>query len=640
MTPKPTTTPAPQNPDLSGKLSGFWAEDEWEFRYCPIDDGCSDYQGKIVYFVCTSPTLRVEMKYACWQKLVRQEWKTKTLWAKARDIKLMGQWLNHALPKLVTLTERDLNFLVTSFRTYLVNTGQWKAYVQAKLDGTQQERHYEWSSEINTLRQLYKIIADHYDDRDEYDKLVWDVRKLGFTGNPAKSSYTINFSEITQPWLLDAARYYIKYSLVQFSVGECQGRVSMVRSFSKFLQVSYPTLQPQEMERSVILGYMAHLVEAQLKEVTRLGQLVRLRGFLELCAREGWADVPDKRLIYSDELPRLPKSQPRYIPDDVLAQLNANLDGLSEPIQRMVLILQEVGMRISELCRMPFDCLLQDAQGDFFLRYYQYKMKKEHSVPISREVAAVIQEQQAVVKQQYGQHRFLFPSPNLGHKGEPYKHQNFSRPLNHLAVERNIVDSAGKVWRFQAHGFRHTVGTRMANLGVPQHIIQKYLGHESPQMTSRYIHIHDQTMKAEFAKFKSQLVDVQGQTVALETIAVEMAEGLDPDSLDEQWLKRNVLAQALPNGICGLPVVQKRCPYGANRCLTGSDGRGCPHFKTDSRYLEQHQEHLERTNKIVAWAQENPDSRRAQEILSENLPVQQNLQRIIAGITGGEASGT
>jgi hypothetical protein len=102
----------------------------------------------------------------------------------------------------------------------------------------------------------------------------------------------------------------------------------------------------------------------------------------------------------------------------------------------------------------------------------------------------------------------------------------------------------------------------------------------------------------------------------------------------DQWMKRNILAQALPTGLCGLPVVQKTCPYGANRCLTGPDGKGCPHFKTDTRYLPQHKDHLERTNKIVEWVQENPESRRSQEILRENLPVQENLKRIIDTLEG------
>ena len=41
-------------------------------------------------------------------------------------------------------------------------------------------------------------------------------------------------------------------------------------------------------------------------------------------------------------------------------------------------------------------------------------------------------------------------------------------------------------------------------------------------------------------------------------------------------------------------------------------------FKTDTRYLDKHKEHLERTNNIVEWAQKNPESRNSVEILKEN----------------------
>lgn len=78
-------------------------------------------------------------------------------------------------------------------------------------------------------------------------------------------------------------------------------------------------------------------------------------------------------------------------------------------------------------------------------------------------------------------------------------------------------------------------------------------------------------MDEEFAKFKRKIVNVLGEAVQPEEILAEIAEGTEPSNLDEQWLKRNILAQALPNGICALPVVQKRCPYGANRCLTGAE---------------------------------------------------------------------
>lgn len=81
----------------------------------------------------------------------------------------------------------------------------------------------------------------------------------------------------------------------------------------------------------------------------------------------------------------------------------------------------------------------------------------------------------------------------------------------------------------------------MINNGVPQHIVQRYLG-ETPKMTMRYAQIHDQTLKAELAKFQGKIVDITGQVFDSEKLEVE------PN--DWQWFKRNIQAQALPNGSC------------------------------------------------------------------------------------------
>ena len=39
---------------------------------------------------------------------------------------------------------------------------------------------------------------------------------------------------------------------------------------------------------------------------------------------------------------------------------------LPEDQQRLLLVIEEVGMRGSELCEALFDCLLQDDEGDYF----------------------------------------------------------------------------------------------------------------------------------------------------------------------------------------------------------------------------------------------------------------------------------
>lgn len=312
---------------------------------------------------------------------------------------------------------------------------------------------------------------------------------------------------------------------------------------------------------------------------------------------------------------------PRYIPEEVIRQLNEHLDEFAPPVIRMILVLTECGMRISELVNLGFDCLLQDKAGDWFLKYYQFKMKKEITIPISREIVRVIQEQQRFIRQHFTQEEFnyLFCS-NKGVKRPSFKpfptvmtRKTLPRQLNRVAKKHNICDSSGNLWHFQTHQFRHTVGTRMINNGVPQHIVQRYLGHESPQMTAVYATIHDETMKEEIAKFQGKVVSISGEVVEEKTPEVETG--------DLQWVKRTIQAQALPNGSCALPIISQGCPH-ANACLT------CTHFRTTSEFLAEHQQQLDKTIQIIEKAKANGWQRQ----IEMNKKVKANLESIIESL--------
>src|SRR5699024_12787402 len=98
-----------------------------------------------------------------------------------------------------------------------------------------------------------------------------------------------------------------------------------------------------------------------------------------------------------------------------------------------------------------------------------------------------------------------------------------------------------------ARSVRHTVGKRIVKNGVAQHIVHKFLGHEIPEMTRRYAHMFDETLKKEFTKFKEKLVTNNGDVL-------ELDDDSEVDDVELQWFKKNINAQVLPNGYCRLPV--------------------------------------------------------------------------------------
>lgn len=619
--------------DLEAQLLGFWAENTWNRGECPLAQGI-DWKGKHgvvqgkkqIHFNCLSRAINTEIKFILWQRLEKQEWSPSTVWRCIHiHVRWIIEWINSVAPNTISFMDKSLTQWELSFRSYLAEQGRLNVKTRPYFAEGEIRKAKKDDPKKFTLRVIYQTLQDTYDERSEYEKDIWDLRKLGVSLVKSAKDHHLNFTFISSPWLRQVTKAYICYCLATQAGGTCRNKLKYISQFSDFLKQLPTEIQPKDINRILIIEYLSYLASSEFSASYKQSSIGALKEFLELAHREGWAEVTDKCLIYRSDYPKPSKPLPKYIPLRVIEQLNQHLEFLPPHIMRMVLVLQETGRRISEICCLAWDCLRQDAQGDWFLLHYQHKMKKQDSIPISKELAAVIQEQQEFVISQWGKgFLYLFPTPKPWGKGEPMSATNFNYVLKKLAYEKNICDESDKIYLFHSHQFRHTVGTRMINNGVPIHIVQRYLGHTSLEMTLRYAHIHDRTLKAEFAKYQNKMVDISGKVIQAENIITEIAEGANPNSIDEQWMKQNILAQALPNGLCSLPIVQGSCPYGSNKCLN------CTHFKTDVRYLDKHKEHWERTSKIVEWATQNSESKRAKDLLKENLPVQENLERIIA----------
>jgi hypothetical protein len=177
-------------------------------------------------------------------------------------------------------------------------------------------------------------------------------------------------------------------------------------------------------------------------------------------------------------------------------------------------------------------------------------------------------------------------------------------------IDIGLHDEAGLPVRVTPHQFRHTLGTRMINQGVPQHVVQRMLGHASPQMTARYASIHDTTVRAAFDDYQQRRVDVAGERF-----------GFDPDApaADAEWVKHNLarVAASLPNGYCGRPP-QQDCPH-PNACLT------CPDFQTTPQFLPLHRRQRDDTLVLLTAAEHAGNHRLA----DNHRQVAGNLDQVI-----------
>jgi integrase len=121
---------------------------------------------------------------------------------------------------------------------------------------------------------------------------------------------------------------------------------------------------------------------------------------------------------------------------------------------------------------------LDDSAGWPCLPFEATKVRAEQLIPLSATAAAAIRSQQEHVLQNWpAGSPWLFPGITGNDDGtKAYSHRTFAQQLAHWQQIIGLRDQAGQPVTVTGHQFRHTLGTRLINSGVPQHVVQKLLG--------------------------------------------------------------------------------------------------------------------------------------------------------------------
>ena len=543
---------------LQEQLVGFWADDVWL-----VTPKTSTRKAVYLRFSVASTSLKVEIKYAVWSRFDSQQRRVGRDHKDLRgDLTTIITWLNHFSSPIQSLMDKSLEQWEISLRSHIIQTGRLRQQVRKFLLSTQEYREsVAEDPRILLFRQLYGIVQDAYDDRPVLEKDIWDLRKLGLDVNLADTHFTLNFTLISQLWLRDLAKAFMRQYVPLRSPKSSLKMLSAFRCFSQFLAQKYPTACISDIDRSMLVEYISFLNTYSNSNDWRLSVLSCLKVTLETCAHQlKIAGLTKKQVIFPSDFPKKKKHLSREIPQEILTQLQKYLETLDTTTLRMVVILLECGMRISELCTLPLECLICDDKHDWYLRSHQRKSKKEHVIPlVNTKVVAIIQAQQQCIREQKGSDcPYLFPnslSNNL-----PFKAITFATKLNVWALEKDIRDSMGNLYHFQAHQFRHTVGMRLINDDIPLDVISRLFGHSSLTTTYNfYAYKHGAALRRELERVahKYKVINHQGEIVSEDSRA---------NTPTLQITRKGTRGQTLPIGGCGRPVVSGNCEH-ANKCL-------------------------------------------------------------------------
>jgi hypothetical protein len=344
----------------------------------------------------------------------------------------------------------------------------------------------------------------------------------------------------------------------------------------------------------------------------------------------------------------------RYVDDHALAQITAALpllglprgeqmritrgdgeqvsaSGFGDPqAMRMILLQILTGRRSSEIRHCDFNCLspatgraVEAAQGEQIARF-RYAQTKIDIAPdtilVDSEVVAVIEEQQRWVRDQFPgiQPRHLFLQVTGNRAGtKPYPSGTYTFRLREFSKIVQVADSKGRSVRLShTHRFRHTKLTRLAELGLPVHVLQRYAGHATPTMTLHYIAQREEHAEQAFLATVKLKADGTRVTFSRE----------DHDAI-------HLLGRAdriLPNGWCLLPPLQS-CGKG-NACLT------CAVFVTDRTRQQALERQLADTTALIDRACDDFEQRNGRPMPADNVWLAQRqaehdaLARVLAAM--------
>lgn len=554
---------------------------------------------KTITFSFNNKNVNNEMKYIVFNKLFSDEWSLKTTFTtQYRCIKELSDFINEKYPEVCSF--KELNFKKANI--------QWIDWLKSKNIKISIPNNYlmkfyekEFSSKTNIANFLQNVIDwlnELTDEREEWEKDKWDVRKLevyGISYNKVTSHYFANFNRVNNLKIREEFKRYIKQRLLsnnKFSWGTALNYLVIVPKFINLICELEPNWNDlNNLQRTHIEKYIEWLHISAKENLTQrnanqkqhvVSSLIIIQKFLSDIQIKEYDIAPIKNvraLIFPEDKPKVPKksnNQIDYVPDFVLDQLFDNINNLHKDVIPIVYVMFKTGLRISDVLELKQNCLIK-LNNKFWIETDIEKTYVEgHRIPIDDELAnmlaLLIDSAKRYSNEDNNSQKYIFVRYTGLRKGNPYSSRWVQIKLNKLAIDFNITDELGNRFHFKNHGFRHTYAIKLLNGGADILTVQELLAHASPEMTMRYAKLLDDTKRRVFDKAVKQGIFSFDESDKLK----EENDGEIPsDIIDMLYTNHKLNALDTPYGTC-MQRKNGKCSYAKQPpCLTCNNGSPC-----------------------------------------------------------------
>lgn len=554
---------------------------------------------KNISFQFNNENINKEMKFIVYNKLFSDEWGLQAvLTGQMQFIRRLSEFINEKYPNINSFKELDLEKANIKWIDWLDNLNITTTIKQVADSKIYEKDIYYKSPIANFLETAIKYFNTLTDEREEWEKDKWDVRKLeqyGITYNKSKTLYFLHFEKINNLKIREEVKKYIKQRLIannRFSWSTAINYLVFITPFINYICKLEPNWNDfKSLERQHILKYIEWLNIYAKENLTQKNanpkqyvaiSLNYIQKFLSDIQIREYDIAPVKNvriLILPEDKPKVQKKsidQIDYVPEFILEQLFDNINNLHKEVVPVLYTMFKTGLRISDVLGLKQDCLVKLNNKFWIETDIEKTYVKGHRIPIDDELAnmlaVLIDNAKKNSNEDNNPENYIFVRYKGSRKGKPYMQKWIRDKLNVLAINYNITDELGNIYKFKNHSFRHTYAIKLINSGVDILTVQELLAHASPEMTLRYAKLLDDTKRKEFDKVLKQGVFSFDEKDKLKE---EYNGEIPSDIMDMLYLNHKLSAINTPYGTC-MQRANGKCSYAKHPpCLTCNGGSPC-----------------------------------------------------------------
>ncbi|OFI04960.1 tyrosine recombinase XerD [Clostridium acetireducens DSM 10703] len=275
----------------------------------------------------------------------------------------------------------------------------------------------------------------------------------------------------------DAVREYIyEITIKNYAKRTIKGYKNNILKFTKYIQDEFEITELEEVSKIHIKKYLSYLQQKGLSEVYINNILKNIRSFFKYCQAEGYCINVAKKVSWLKEKKVIIKT---FNDKEIkkMLEVYSYKTYIQARNKCIIATLIDTGVRNNELCSLT----RLDVRETVI--YIQGKGNKERVVPISPYLKKIM------IK--YERIRDVYLKDNILHYNNYFLSYR-NKPLTIEAVER-VVKIAGekanvrKDIRCSPHTIRHYFAQTQLKNGLDVYSLSRLLGHESINITKRYL---------------------------------------------------------------------------------------------------------------------------------------------------------